>query len=187
MSSPDKKALRAALALEGADQVWAVVRALRVFTLADLLQHTNANPGTTRDYLVRLRRGGHVALERPDAAPGHYRLVRDVGRERPRLRKDGSEAPQTSREKMWRTMKMLGVFHYRSLAAHAQVAGLDARDYVCHLRRAGILRVVQPARPGRVALYMLPVSARTGPRPPQVRRDKAVVDPNTGRVHGGPS
>ena len=121
MSSPDKKALRAALALEGADQVWAVVRALRVFTLADLLQHTNANPGTTRDYLVRLRRGGHVALERPDAAPGHYRLVRDVGRERPRLRKDGSEAPQTSREKMWRTMKMLGVFHYRSVS-HCQSA-----------------------------------------------------------------
>ena len=147
---------------------------------------------TVSDYIVSLARAGFLELA-ADAAVQRdrvYRLVRDVGHEAPRVRRDGSAvAAGGGTEAMWRTMHVLGDFTAAELAQHATtdrsaVSEATAATYLSILARAGYLRTVRPAqsRLARPAVYRL--IRRTGPRPPQVQRVKRVYDPNTGEVHG---
>ncbi|GAB6037666.1 hypothetical protein JCM15519_38410 [Fundidesulfovibrio butyratiphilus] len=171
--------------------VWDVMRERREFVAQDLVRLTGATLAMVADYIASLRKAGFVAIagetESPGGNPGSfkralYRLVRDNGREAPRVRKDGTSCPPTKRESMWRTMPGLGAFTARNLALAAStedvpVLETDAQDYVSHLYRAGYLALVKPASPkGGKAVYRL--VKRTGGLPPQVLRTKAVYDPN---------
>lgn len=87
---------------------------------------------------------------------------------------------------LWRTMRFLGAFSPTDLRVHAhtddvRVGRDEATAYCQMLHRAGYLRVVQKAIPGRrEAVYRL--VRNTGPKAPELRRIRAVVDPNLGEI-----
>jgi len=175
----------------GRQAMWERMRELRRFTLADL-DHLNVERDTIKTYVRSLVRGGYLKMERSDGpggryAPALYELLRDVGLEAPKLRRDGSPAHQgRSREQMWRAMKMMGKFTPRDLAVTAStedaaVSEDDAKSYVKHLFAAGYLAVLRAGKPPRTqGLYRL--VKNTGPLPPMVTRAKIVWDPNLGRI-----
>lgn len=198
----------------GRQAVWEAIRSLgKSFALDDLAKATGQDADTIRTYLTSLHRGGYVAPygTRPPRAgmTGNptgrqinvtlWALIRDIGSEAPRLRRDGTEVPATARDHMWRAMRMLkGAWTYRDLAFASStealaVSEVDAKDYCKHLLGAGYLMVVQPAHLGgksgvknvsdaKPALLRFVPSRNTGPRPPMVQRLKTVFDPNLGKI-----
>lgn len=183
----------------GYEGIWAAVRELQQFTLADLImavakKNWSVNDETVRDYLRRLQRGGYLTVIKAEAVKGNlrthtYELVNDCGVHAPRLTRDGS--PSTSgmgRINMWRSMRILKEFDARDIAASASndlvaVKLSEASDYIKHLHAAGYLKRVQAANhAGGMARYRLLPSMHTGPKPPQVQRTKRIFDPNLGRV-----
>lgn len=181
----------------GRQAIWQAIRARKAdFSLADLADSTRQPVDTVRSYVKCLMAAGLVA----QAASGRYDLVRDTGIEAPRLRKDGTPVPTTSRDAMWRAIRMLkGTWSWRDLAFAATtddliVSEVDAQDYCKHLAAAGYLRVVERGKGiggtrgrkgtngGIPARYCFVPGMNTGPRPPMVQRLKTVFDPNLGRV-----
>lgn len=170
----------------GEQGCWSVIRELRRFDRPLLVLRVQAHPTTVADYLRRLTLAGYVT--RSDNAV--YELVNDQP-DAPRLRRDGTPAaePGIGQEQMWRSMKMLGEFSPRELAAAAstdaaRVTPTTAASYVKHLWRAGYLLCVAEARfgvgkAGAQARYRLKPSMNTGPLAPQVQRTDWVWDPNT--------
>ena len=162
----------------GSEHIWNVILGLSKegpMTIADIVLQTNATKDTVREFVRRLEAGGYMERDGEPSSLGRvrYRLAR-AARECPRLRRDGSECPPTSRENMWRTMRMLDNWTVTDLAHIAwteetPVKESDAADYVKHLAAAGYLR-----RSG--ARYRL--VRNSGPKPPQVQRIKRVWDPN---------
>ena len=156
-------------------------------TLLDLAVKTRINRGTIRTYMESLVAGGYA--EKSPFVRGEwtaYRLIRDVGVEHPRLNKKG-EAIVTSRETMWRSMKMLPMFTAQDLALTATtsrctVSPVDAADYCKHLLAAGYLALVREGGKDGKAVYKLLPGMRTGPLAPMVQRTKVVFDPNTNKV-----
>lgn len=97
-------------------------------------------------------------------------------------------AASTPAEAMWRTARTLARFSPVDLVMHASteaapVTDEDARRFCGLLMRAGYLRVLRKAVPGRLpAMYLL--IRDTGPRPPEERRVRGVWDANERRwVH----
>lgn len=186
----------------GRQAVWQAARRLKQFTLVDLWHASKEERGTIRTYLTALERGGYVAViekrEKPKATLGLrsktlfkeqvYQLVRDVGIEAPRLKRDGTPSTQgIGREQMWRTMKMIGDFNFRDLAVAATTEAMaisesDAGDYARHLHRAGYLTLVAKATHKSPAVYRFIKAKNTGPRAPMVQRLKSIFDPNTRTV-----
>lgn len=171
----------------GRQILWEEMRRLRTFSLVDL-DPLGAERATAKSYVECLEAGGFL-VRVGDSVPFQrivYKLVRDVGIEAPRLRADGAPVVQgTSREHMWRAMKMLRQFNFVDLAVSAstdavQVSEVDARDYVRHLARAGYLAMLKPSTPTSKAVYRL--ARNTGPLSPMVTRAKVVFDPNLGRI-----
>jgi hypothetical protein len=182
----------------GRQAVWEVIRQLREFSLNDLWHHTMQERDTIRTYLTALRRGGYVeeAGVRPasngivgskhkNAIPMKvFRLVRDIGVEAPRLKRDGTPCEQgLAQEAMWRTMKRLGDFTFRDLAVMSRteevpVTESAAKDYVKHLAAAGYLVATREGNAHRLASYRFVKSRNTGPRAPMIQRLKTVFDAN---------
>lgn len=140
-----------------------------------------------RDYLRALEAGGYlVPASLDDGAPG-WQLLRDPGTETPRVRADGTPIVMgAGREQCWRTMRMLKHFDIPYLVATATterwaIAPGEAQDYCDRLARIGILR--RERDPSGVVRYTFIPARYTGPQPPQIRRSKAVYDPNTGRLY----
>ena len=168
------------------EAVWETIRALEIFTLTEVVDKARVNRKTARDYLKRLMAGGYVEPF-GDEEEGRMRLIRQGGIHPPRLKRDGSPVTQGGGTmNMWRTMRMLKTFTPRDLVAHANtpdvtVSELTARSYCSMLLKAGYLRVMQKAVPGkRQATYKF--VRNTGPMPPQIQRVKQVYDPNLGEV-----
>ena len=142
------------------------------------------------DYLRNLAAGGYIERTNVSKRPGEraeYTLLRDVGIEAPRVRRDGTCPPPPGREQMWRTLKIIGDFTGAELAdaastVHQPVAKTTADEYITMLVRADYLSVVTPASPGVPGRYRLVPSRWTGPMAPQIRRTKEMYDPNTGTV-----
>ncbi|MBF0417017.1 MAG: hypothetical protein HQL86_02065 [Magnetococcales bacterium] len=173
-----KTRIEKALQLTGSDQVWALIRIWRRFSFAEMTDISRVHPDTIRGYLRALVQSGHLSVNE-----GFYRLERDVGVDRPRVREDGSDVPQTGRQKAWTAMKIAKTFSVRDLHITCGIALSDAKDYINGLHHAGILAVVEASRPGVMAKYTLPRQANTGSKAPSLRRDGSVLDPNTGKVH----
>ena len=176
------------------EALWAAMRRLGRFTVRQVTDETRLGLDTARDYVRGLELAGY--LKRAGIAEGTgqgvarravvYELVRDVGVEAPRVRKDGTEVTQgRGREQMWRTMKVLGEFSARDLAIHASteehsVSLKEAKHYIRYLVKAGYLAVVRTT--GLAWRYRLLPSKNTGPRAPMIQRVRQVFDPNLGRV-----
>jgi hypothetical protein len=151
---------------QGREAVWASIRTLKRFTIAEAAGYL-ACEGSARRFAERT-----------------FVLVRDVGVEAPRVRRDGTEVTQgRAREQMWRTMKIVGEFSVKDLAVHASTEAVpvdaeDAKSYVHYLHLAGYLRQVQPGVPGQPARYRFIKARNTGPKAPMVQRVRQVWDPN---------
>lgn len=179
---------------EGRQVVWEAIRRLRTFKISDLEDKTRITEETIRTYVTGLTRAGYLEREDYERAPGEpfqpsvWRLLRDVGIEAPRVRKDGSVVTQgRGREQLWRTIRILGEFDYRELAIQAstevhQIAMKEAQTYCQYLHRAGYLVDIIAAVPGRPARYRLLPSRYSGPQAPQIQRIRQVWDPNLQQV-----
>lgn len=184
-----------------AQRLWEIVRKHReAFTVAFLARTLRCEEDAVWDHLRRWVAGGYVLIKEKDAtglrgvACRHtYHLVRDVGVEAPRCDLKGKPCTQGSgTEAMWTTMRILADFNADELVAHASTRAPVRRDtaidYIKHLSRAGYLQIVREERSlgfgkGRVAArYRLAPRRDTGPRPPMIKRTKAVFDPNLGKV-----
>lgn len=154
---------------------------------------------TAREYICGLTNAGY--LERSESATtagptsrrksASYKLVRDVGVEAPRVRRDGSTVTMgLAQEQMWRTLRTLkGDTNARELAAYAStpdipVEEIAAKSYLKALYAADyLLRTAEGKGRGKggiQARYRL--QKNTGPRPPMVQRTDALYDPNLGDV-----
>lgn len=174
----------------GRQDIWAAIRQEvaqeRLLTSARLAKLSHVRESDVRLYLGCLVKAGFMRVQ-PGTAPKEYLLLKDNGREAPRVRRDGTICPPTRRESMWRTMARLSTFSATTLAVAAgteevPVSEVDAADYIKHLHRAGYLAVVQAAAPGFQGRTVYRLSKRTGGLPPQVLRTKAVYDPNTSKI-----
>lgn len=174
----------------GRQDIWEAVRALAhkgvKVTDRSISAESRCNDADVRLYTRCLVKAGFLALV-PGETPRVYALIRDNGREAPRVRRDGAICPPTRRENMWRTMRRLGVFSATTLAVVASteevhVKESDAVDYLKHLFRAGYLAVVQPAKEKGQGRTLYRLVKRTGGLPPQVLRAKTVYDPNTREI-----
>ncbi len=148
-------------------------------------------PGRVRDYLTGLEKGGYLArldAPRKSGQPVPYTLVKDIGVEAPRVRRDGTTPTSgQGREHMWRTLKILGEFSARQLASAAStpavsVAERTAGEYCRFLKAAGYLQLSRKGGPGSAERYRLIASAWSGPQAPMIQRTKQLYDPNTGQV-----
>lgn len=171
----------------GQQAVWAEIRQLQDFTIADIANVVDMKANSIREYVKRLHAGGYVKLDSNLPSGHRYVLIKDTGRTAPRLQKDGSTVIQGGgTASMWRTMRMMAQFSPNDLVTHSPtktpVKINSAKDYTGMLFRAGYLRVLQKAKPllSRPAVYKL--IRNTGPQPPQIQRVKQVFDPNLGKV-----
>ncbi|HEY9081307.1 hypothetical protein [Magnetovibrio sp.] len=183
----------------GRDAIWAAIRTLHKrngesgFTRRDIYTECGyeISRGTIQTYTDSLTNAGIIAIT---DQPGQqfqstiYLLVKDVGAEAPRIRKDGSEVTQgLGTEAMWRTMKALNAFTAGELClaastSKAQVSEPAALDYLKFMRCAGYIREVSKGAPGKPARYAFIRSRDPGPKPPQIQRVKQVFDPNSKTV-----
>jgi hypothetical protein len=178
----------------GYEGVWMLVRRHKTFTVADIEGDTAQAKRAVWDYLKRLLAAGYIAetgkRKVGTSVAKVYELVKDCGREAPRLRRDGS--PVTAglvNEHMWRTMKVVKHFTPLELALAAsteevKVTVTGANEYIRFLVKAGYLVIGTASKPGTQARYRF--IKNTGPRPPMIQRVKRVYDPNLRQVVWSP-
>lgn len=165
------------------------------FTCYQIARKAKIDEDTLFTYLRSLERGGFLKGEPPPegtyGTTKMWELIKDNGIEAPRLTRDGQPVKQgMGTEAMWRSMRIIGEFNHRELAAHASTCGVTvaegtAKTYALLLQAAGYLLIAKPAELGRQAKparYRLAPGKYTGPRPPMVQRTKSVYDPNLGEV-----
>ncbi|WP_341992288.1 hypothetical protein [Azorhizobium sp. AG788] len=194
--SPDHHALTVAVP-RGHDGYWAIIRDLDTqgpWTPADVVDQSNADPGSIHDYVRRLAKAGicRQVAERPGvfkAKPIPVYQLCERPLQAPRLRRDGSRCPPTGQEQMWRALRNLGTVTYIELAHAAStdevsVDPVAARAYLKVLGKAGYLVVAQASKPGKAAVWRLKPGMNTGPLPPLVMRTKFIWDQNRKAVMG---
>ncbi|MHC1792046.1 hypothetical protein [Solidesulfovibrio sp.] len=172
--------------LTGRDLVWAALRALRETDAGELSRKSDQPQGLVEDYLKALGKAGIVEAVNERMGPlarmrRVYRLVKDLGLEAPRVRKDGTILPASGRQRMWRAMGILKDFSPRDLAAtaslsEAPVALAEAVYYCRWLEKGGYLKDCGHGR------YVALPAMRHGPRAPMIQRVRRLLDPNTGEI-----
>lgn len=201
MAATEKKRTPAHMEMTGGkgsrQRAWEQIRKYGInkgFTAAQLSTKTKIEIETLRTYLRSLELAGFlsaaVIATRAAAVKNEWKLIRDNGIEAPRLTKDGKPVLQgMGTEAMWRSMRIIGDFDSRELAAHASASGCvvkenTASSYITSLVAAGYLKVTRPKKIGVVGLarYRMAPGKNTGPRPPMIQRTKNVYDPNLGKV-----
>lgn len=111
-----------------------------------------------------------------------FRII--PGKTPPEMARAGLRSLENPHRNMWTAMRGLKTFQPLDVAAHAtteavQISEAEASDYCRLLTRAGYLKPVRKAVPGRAsAVYRL--IKDTGPKPPRERRVRAVYDDNLG-------
>lgn len=171
----------------GRDGIWAAIRTMKTFYLADILERCDCGKDQARGYLNALAQAGYVeALPRPDCGAAYaFRLIRDCGVHAPQIDRDGNPLPINGRQRMWMAMKALKTFSYRDLSLAAQVSDVDAKFYTRWLLRAGYLSVTNRKWQTKDTMTFVP-SRDTGPKPPKIRKDKAVYDRNLNKIIWSP-
>lgn len=181
------------------DMVWEGIRALKVFTQADIEVwmlnkfDRGINSKTVRSYISRLVKGNYLEVTKSETARNiskrfTYELVKDAGTHSPRLKKTGEPSTQgLGRENLWRAMKILKNFDWRELVDvcntnEVTIKPSEAKDYIRHLNGAGYLKVVQKSVGNTPARYNFVPSMNTGYHPPMIQRIKRVFDPNLNKV-----
>lgn len=162
---------------------WRAAQRLGEFTYDSLAQEAEASRSSVQSIVASWERQGVVTR----GPHGRGRLIRfKVVADSPRpewQRADGrARREETVQGNCWTAMRRLKEFTPTDIAAniHSErcpVSVDDARAYCQMLSRAGYLRVVRKAMPGkREAAYRL--IRETGPLPPRERRVRAVWDDN---------
>lgn len=181
-----RKPIHLGNALNGRQTVWEAIRRFsagqQLFTAREVRDETLLGMDTVRDYLAGLEAAGYIGKESDGSGgPARWRLVRDVGVEAPRVRRNGTPVTQgQGRENMWQAMHILRRFTARELAVAARtkdcmVQESTAADYARHLHKAGYLS-------HREGVYHMLPTAFTGPLAPMIQRTKRVWDPNLRQV-----
>lgn len=169
--------------LTSREKLWKAIRELKVFRVSELARAAHVDRGRVyvHDYLRGLIRAGIITVEAlaSDRRARMYTLVKDVGVDAPRVRRDGTLVPESAQQTMWRGMKILRTFSPQDLVAHAAMAGITIKPSVAAHYCEWLDR-------GR---YLTPLHARgespryrffrdTGPKAPQVLRLTALYDLN---------
>lgn len=163
----------------GRERVWTVKQIYSAINLNQRVRETA--PRTIRSYLDRLQRAGLV--ERCADNPAKYRLTRDSGARTPRIGGDGRRIEgATGNQRMWMALRALKLFSPADLALTSETKFETARKYCSFLRKAGYLKVAQESVPGRQTVYRFNEARNTGPQAPQIKRSKALYDPNIEKV-----
>ena len=185
--------------LDSRQAIWEALRRLGTATTRAIREETLLTMDSVRDYLNGLAAAGYVERQAAESSkPGSpitWRLVRDIGVEAPRVRRDGTPVTQgKGRENMWQVMRILRRFTVRELAVAARtpecmVEVASAAEYCRYLCLAGYLKKLERG-------YMMRPTAFTGPRAPMIQRKRlpgaefkpvprvciAVWDPNRNRL-----
>lgn len=167
------------------EAVWPIIRAFNgeQFVFKKLLQQTDMHESSVREYLNLLIKAGFI--ERDGYS---YRLIKDNGREAPRINKAGEIVVESSKsEAIWRSARILGEFD--ELDIQTALTGLDVpaslayiKDYLANLARAHYISVVKKGRSGRKTRYRFIQMRYTGPKPPKIQRNSAVFDANIKQI-----
>lgn len=172
----------------GRDMLWAAMRSRGedAFSVSEIAGSTGANTKTARDYCNGLTAAGYLKADPPSAGqPARWRLVRDIGHEAPRVRRDGTPVTQGNvNEQLWRGMYILKEFTYLDLieTASVEIPVETAKAYCKMLLATGYLRVLRKADPAKNCVARYRLIRNNGPKPPQVQRVKRVYDPNSREV-----
>lgn len=173
------------------DLIWLAIRKYQQFEWLDIEADTGLSESLIKSFLTGLRKGGYLEYSVP---PGRYtktswKLVRDVGVERPYVNKQGKQSRTSiGRNQMWRALKVIsGPFDKRYLKSMAstdehEVALREAKFYILKLWRAGYLKQLEPGGHHRPATYRVIKSKVIGPRAPMVLSIDEMFDPNIGEV-----
>ena len=94
-----------------------------------------------------------------------------------------------TRYRLWQAMRVLRRFTISQIAATSEIQHGTAKRYMLELTRAGYVREVAPSKPwlGRDGEAVRILARDSGPRPPRVRVDGTIHDPNVGRGGDGGS
>jgi len=175
---------------DGREIIWTAIRESGAFTCQSLVKQTRQKLGTVQDYVQGLRCAGFIEacgkLENKDHPVGFqctmYRLIKDVGVDAPRVRKNGALLPARGRDRLWKAMRIMKDFSVMDVAVaaslpEAPVAEGEARSYCLFLARAGYLFELEKSK-----RYRFNVAQYHGPKSPMILRTKTVVDGNTGEL-----
>lgn len=173
--------------------VWKVIRKQRAnMTALSVAGETCLDVDSVRDYLIGLASAGYLQERKTKLANPRkgfqlhhtfYDLIKDVGLDAPRVRRDGEEVTQgQGQDNIWRAIPILKSFTAHEMAVSASTAGCiikqsTAETYLRMLCKAGYL--VKSRVKGR---YQWLKSEYSGPRPPQIQKTKQVYDPNRRQV-----
>ncbi len=163
------------------EAMWAVIREKQTFMVRDIHQETTLDISTVRDYIRGLANAGYLS-EEGDISGKVFTLIRDIGIDAPKVRKDGSAVTQGQGQvNMWKAMRTLQVFSPRDLAVNAStrtctVQQASAEGYCRHLCHAGYLR-----QDDHGSYFFIP-HMYSGPKPPMIQRVKRVWDQNLKKV-----
>lgn len=165
------------------EQAWAYVQDQDEFRHEDLIRAIGVVRSTAQKWIYQWERAGHIRVVRSERKKRFYRVAENQAPTPPKYRTDMSAiSGQTIHGNIWRSMRMMRQFSPTDLAIHSSTDVVDvsdqaAKEYCRMLTRAGYLRVIDKALPGRrEARYRL--VKNTGPRPPRERRVRAVFDDN---------
>lgn len=185
--------------LKGRDAVWQCIRELKTFTLFDIevmstndkhMDNVDTN-NVARLYVKSLEKAEYVKQHPRENGRSRltWTLLKDVGINAPKVKRDGSEVTQgSSQQQMWQTMRILKQFNAKDLVVNATTEQQEiylktASDYIYHLHKAGYLIEISPAHNGGgIARYKLLPGMNTGPKPPMIQRIKQVFDANLNKV-----
>ncbi|MDP2549467.1 hypothetical protein [Oceanobacter sp. 4_MG-2023] len=180
--------------------IWDTVRELREFTEADLIIQASKRAGQTvpdasvHAYLNKLKLGEYVETVEVEKlnhgqVRNRFQLVRNTGREAPRLTSTGQSSKLgRARENLWRSMRTLGQFNYRELALTActndvSVGEAEAKRFCRYLERAGYLAIAKPpVHKKALTVYRFVQHRYTGPLPPIIQTIDQVFDANTQQI-----
>lgn len=176
-----------ALRSKAIDQaVWSVALRLGGFSYASLAAEAHVSMRRVQD-LVKIWRGGKT-VEYVGTGPlgRHLFKVSATALQRGPELVAGRDGTRTVEQNMWSVMHRQRAFSPTDLVAlgnttECQFSQADASSYCQTLLRAGYLRVLRKAVPGKIeASYRL--IRYTGPLPPVSRRTTVVLDQNLDKI-----
>ena len=189
-----RKTAKPRLALVGVlttrEKLWAAMRELHTFSVSDLAHAAGVDRHAYRmdDYLGSLVRAGILGKDKPARfTAATYTLLRDLGVDAPRVRKDGSTLPDTAQERMWRAMKVLRMFSVQDLVVHASlpndaIAPSAADAYCKWLERGKYLIRMGRDESGFARIGRYRFVYDSGAKAPQILRVKQLYDCNLGKI-----
>ncbi|PPR15470.1 MAG: hypothetical protein CFH43_00905 [Proteobacteria bacterium] len=168
------------------DKIWTTIRSLKEFTCKDVMFKCGIERKTVEDYVKRLERGGFVQTVSEKVVNNNLSqrkiiLIKDRGVEPPRLRKDGTEMPTPTTQKIWQAIKALRDFSIDEILMTVDGTTRETvSSYVKLLTRAEYLK--RKGLSNSNARYCVVSMRKMGAKAPKVLKIKQVYDPNIDQI-----